>query len=167
LPIGDCQLPIETSVAAIKSTIGNRQSAIPNMTSQLALQLFISALIVIGVLIYMWRMPRNGERYFGWAPPLALASVWIGVVAVVLSGVLWWLPYPDRWLTVTFLAIDPAAICAGVLVLWIYRGHEGKLTTITLQILQSRVGITLGLIAVIVGYCYVWQHKTIGSPIGL
>lgn len=137
------------------------------MTFQLALQLVISALIVIGVLLYMWRMPRNGERYFGWAPWLALGSTWVGVLAVVVSALLWVLPWPDRWVSVTFLALDPLAIGTGVLVLWIYRGHAGKLPTITAQILQSKVGIALGLAAVTIGYLYVMTHKVIGSPVGL
>lgn len=137
------------------------------MTIQLAVQLILSALIVLGVIVYMWRMPQAGERFFGWAPWLALGSAWGGVLAVAVSALLWVLPWPDRWVSVSFLVLDPLAIGAGVLVLWIYRGHAGKLPTITAQILQSRVGITLGLTAVVIGYIYVMTHKQIGSPVGV
>jgi len=123
-------------------------------------------LLVIAVFYWMWRLPTTGERYFGWAPPLALGSVWLGLAALVLSLLLWVLPYPDRWVALTFLVLDPGAIGTGALVLWIYRGHEDEEGTIALQRTQAKVGITLGSLAVVAGYCFVMVSKTPGTPIG-
>lgn len=135
--------------------------------TELSLQLVVSALIVLGVLWFMWRLPRRGEPLFPWAPPLAIISVWGGLLALAGSALLWLLPYPDRWVVLLFLILDPAAIATGTLVLWIYRGHEGTWETIALQRLQARVGIALGLLAVAVGYLYVLSHKTPMTPVGM
>jgi len=132
----------------------------------LTLQVLASAALVIAVFYWMWRLPQTGEKYFGWAPPLALASVWLGLAAVIASALLWFLPYPDQWVAATFLVLDPGAIGAGALVLWIYRGHENTEPTIDIQRLQAKVGITLGIAAVILGYIYVMTTKPPGTAIG-
>lgn len=132
----------------------------------LTLQVVASALLVVAVFWYMWRLPLTGDRYFGWAPPLALLSAWLGLAAVVVSGLLWVLPYPDRWVAATFLVLDPGAIGTGMLVLWIYRGQSGGEPTIAIQSVQAKVGITLGVIAVVIGYVFVMTQKTPGSVIG-
>ena len=67
---------------------------------------------------------------------------------------------------VLFLVIDPFGIAAGVLTIWIYRGHGSDEQTIYLQQMQARVGITLGLIAVTIGYIYVITHKAPFTPVG-
>ena len=134
--------------------------------AQLPIQLIISALIVLGVLWFMWRLPRSGDKFFAWAPPLAFASPWAGLLGLVLSILLRWLPYPDRWLVLIFLVLDPVSIATGTLVLWIYRGHDAGPETITMQRLQARVGIILGLLAVAAGYFYVMTNKPPMTPIG-
>ena len=137
-----------------------------SLVTQLTVQLLVSALIVIAVLWFMWRLPRDGERFFAWAPPLALISAWGGLVGLIYSGLLWVLPFPDRWLVLVFLILDPMAIGAGTLVLWIYRGHEATSDTIDAQALQARVGIGLGLVAVAIGYFFVLTSKAPMTPVG-
>ena len=85
--------------------------------SRVALQVAASAALVVAVLFFMWKLPASGERFFSWAPPLALISAWAGLAAVVFSILLWWLPAKDVWVTGILLVLDPAALCAGVLVL--------------------------------------------------
>lgn len=126
---------------------------------RLTIQLIASAALVLAVLFFMWRMPKTGERFFAWAPPLALLSAWGGLAALVGSGLLWVLPSPDAWVTLLFLVLDPLAITCGILVMWIYRGHEEQQETIRAQQTQARVGIALGLAAVVVGYVFVMTQK--------
>ena len=126
---------------------------------RLALQVVASAILVVAVFWGMWRLPRGGHRWFGWAPPLALSSVWTGLLALAMTGLLWVLPYPDSWVSLVFLVLDPMAIAAGVLVLWIYRGYDDGLATINQQRIQAKVGIAIGLIAIVIGYVYVMSHK--------
>ena len=119
--------------------------------SQLTIQLIVSALIVLAVLWFMWRLPRSGDKYFSWAPPLAFISAWMGLLGLVLSVVVRWLRYPDTWVALLFLMIDPIAIGTGTLVLWVYRGHDSAVQTIAMQHIQARVGIALGILAVAAG----------------
>jgi len=133
---------------------------------QLTIQVLASAILVLAVLWGMFRIPRRSDALFGWAPPMALLSVWIGVVAVFVTVGLWWLPHPDRWLAGAFLLLDPGAIAGGTLVLWIYRGFDAPGEAVAMQRLQAKVAITLGLIAVAVGYIYVMTHKTPFTPVG-
>ena len=133
----------------------------------LTIKIFASAALVMAVLWFMWRLPHRGDALDGWAPPLALLSAWLGLAGVVMSALLWVLPYPDRWITLLFLLLDPAAIAAGVLVLWIYRGRAGTAPTIDAQCLQARVGVALGIAAVAIGYIYVISHKAPGTPVGV
>ena len=132
----------------------------------LSLQVVLSALLVVLVLWWMWRLPQREGAFFNWAPLLALGSVWGGVAGTVLSGLLWLTSSPDRWVVVLFLVIDPFGIAAGVLTIWIYRGHGSDEQTIYLQQMQARIGITLGLIAVTIGYIYVITHKAPFTPVG-
>jgi hypothetical protein len=133
---------------------------------RLTIQVIASLGLVAAVLWFMWKLPASGERFFAWAPPLALMSAWAGLVAVVISIVLWWLPGPDVWITGILLVLDPAALCGGILVLWIYRRYEGTEPTVTAQRTQARAGIILSLIAVTIGYIFVMTHKTPFSPVG-
>lgn len=125
----------------------------------LNIQLIASAALVAAVLLFMWRLPRRGEAFFGWAPPLALLSAWVGLAALIGTIVLWFLESPDTWLATLFLLLDPCAIATGVLVLWIYRGYDEDSETVAFQLTQARVGISLGMLAVIIGYVYVMKHK--------
>ena len=133
---------------------------------RVSLQVLASLLLVAAVLWFMWRLPRKSESLFGWAPPLALGSAWAGLLSLIVSALLWWLPSPDVWIVILFLALDPAAVAGGVLVHWIYRGHDDD-QTIANQRLQASVGVVLGLLAVAVGYTYVMTHKTIFTPTGM
>ncbi len=99
----------------------------------ITLQVVVSALIVAAVLWWMWRLPRRDDAMFAWAPPLALLSAWCGVLSLIGSACLWVVPYPDNWITILFLLLDPAAIASGTLVLWIYRGGDRAAATIQLQ----------------------------------
>lgn len=131
-----------------------------------AIQVIVSILLVAAVLWFMWRMPRGNESLYGWAPPLALGSAWAGLAAVLLTALLWVVSVPDRWLPAVFIVLDPFAIGAGVLVLWIYRGHDASNETIEAQQVQAKVGIALGIVAVALGYVYVMTHKTPFTPVG-
>ncbi len=134
--------------------------------TRVAIQVAASVALVVAVLVFMWKLPATGERFFGWAPPLALASAWAGLFAVFASIMLWWLPGTDWWITAIMLVLDPAAICAGVLVLWIYRRHQGGEETVHMQMTQARIGIALAMLAVAIGYVFVMNHKTPFTPVG-
>lgn len=121
----------------------------------LTLQVGFSILLVVAVFFFMWRMPNKGEAFYPYAPPMALASAWTGLLATIISALLWLLPYPDYWLWGTLWLLDPAAICLGCLVLWIYRDEVHLNDTINAQQLQSKVGVTLGLIGATLGYTFV------------
>lgn len=131
---------------------------------QLTIQLLVSALIVIAVIFFMWKLPRREGAFYGWGAPLALVSAWLGLIAVIGSICLWFVSSPDHWVVVLFLGFDPASIGAGVLVLWIFRGAgEGKTfdgAPIELQRVQAKTGIMLGLIAVVLGYTFVMTSKS-------
>ena len=140
--------------------------------TRLIVQLIVSALMVVGVLWFMWRLPsRRGEAFYGVAPALALGSVWCGLAAVAISILLWWVPFPDELLSVVFLLLDPVSIGAGVSVLWIYRGYDigspSYVSAVEPQRSQARMGIAMGLFAVAVGYYYVMTHKTVFTPVGV
>ena len=139
---------------------------------RLAIQLIVSAALVVGVLWFMWRLPqRHSESFYRLAPILALGSAWIGLTAVVVSSSLWWVLLPDRWLVIVFLLLDPLSIGVGVLVLWTYRGYDVQspsyASAVRPQCWQAWVGIVMGLVAVVVGYCYVMTHKTPFTPVGI
>lgn len=133
---------------------------------RVTLQVIASIGLVIAVLVFMWKLPASGERFFGWAPPLALMSAWAGLIGVLFSVLLWIMPMPDLWITGILLVLDPAAICAGTLVLWVYRRHEGLEETVLMQMTQARIGITLALVAVTIGYLFVMTHKEPFTPVG-
>ena len=128
--------------------------------------LTISALIVIAVLWFMWRLPDTGDMWFTLAPTFGLFGVWGGLVAVVVSAATWYVSVPDHWLPLVFLGLDPAALCAGIMVLWTYRKSDMSVETIAAQRLQAWIAITLGLIAVAIGYTYVMTNKAVFTPIG-
>ena len=131
------------------------------------LKLALSALLVVLVLAAMWRIPRRDESYFNWAPPLALISAWVGLIALVVSVLLWILPVADPIIALLLLVLDPAAVCAGVLVLWIYRRHESTQDTVLQQKLQAKVGIALAVAAVAAGYTFIFWHKPPGTTVGM
>lgn len=127
---------------------------------RLTLQVVVSVALVAAVLWFMWRLPRAGERWRAVAPPLALACAWAGLASLLLTALLWVLPWPDLWLVVTFLVLYPAALASGVLVHWVHRGDDSLEAAIDAQLLQAKVGLVLGLVAVALGYLYVMTHKT-------
>jgi hypothetical protein len=129
--------------------------------------LLVSFILVVAVLWFMFRLPPTGTTLFGWAPLLALATVWAGLAAVVLSGLLWVLRYPEVWVAVVLLFLDPLALASGVLVLWIYRGPKEARQTVAMQRVQAVVGLSLGLLAVVIGYVYVMTHKAPFTPVGM
>ncbi len=133
---------------------------------RVTLQVLASLGLVAAVLFFMWKLPASGERFYGWGPPLALMSAWAGLIGVVFSLLLWIMPMPDLWVTAILLVLDPAAICAGTLVLWIYRHHDGIEETIYMQRTQARIGITLAMVAVTIGYVFVMTHKDPFTPVG-
>jgi hypothetical protein len=133
---------------------------------RLTLQILASGALVAVVLWFMWKLPRKGEALFSWGPPLALLSAWGGLLSLLTTVLLWLLPFPDVWIVVTFLGLYPASIASGTLVLWIYRGLADTQGTIASQLTQAKVGITLGLLAVVLGYVYVLTHKTPFTPVG-
>ena len=134
---------------------------------QLLAQLIVSGLIVLGVLWFMWRLPRRADPPYGLASVMALGGVWAGVASVAASVMLWWVASPDRWITVVLLGLDPAALGVGVLVLWVYRGMVTDEPAIQRQQQQAWLTIVLGLVAVTIGYIYVMTHKQVFTPVGL
>lgn len=130
-----------------------------------------SCLIVVGVLWLMWRLPRRDQQLYFIAPYLSFGGVWVGLLAVVLSLLLWWVAFPDHVLVLVLLLLDPAAIGGGIAVLWIYR-HEGahdplQMTLIRQHRMQACVAVAMGLLAVALGYLYVMTHKRLFTPVGL
>ena len=115
----------------------------------------LSIAAVAGVIWAMWRLPPSGADHDGWAPWLALGSCWLGLAGLAVSGLLWVVAAPDLWLPAALLLLDPGAIAAGVLVLWIYRGRPEDAPPMSLQKQQARVGIGLGVAAAGVGYVFV------------
>ncbi|MBI1338546.1 MAG: hypothetical protein GC164_16505 [Phycisphaera sp.] len=126
-----------------------------------------SVLLVAAVLFFMWKMRTDGQAYYPWGPPTALCSAWLGLVALLLSVLLWWLPRADLWLAALLLILDPVSIGSGVLVLWMYRREKQPDDTIVLQRVQGKVGIALGVLAVVLNYVFVMTHKTPFTPVGL
>jgi len=135
------------------------------VTIPLWLQLLASALLVAAVLWYMFRLPPAGDTLVGLAPFMALASVWLGVFAALAAGLLWLVRHADSWVALSFLLLDPAALGAGILVLWIHRGRRAD--PAQMQRIQAMVGIGLGIASVIVGYVYVLSHKAPFTPVGM
>ncbi len=131
------------------------------------LKLALSALLVVMVFAAMWRIPRRDESFFNWAPTLALISAWLGLIASVVSLLLWILPVADPIIALLLLVLDPAAVCTGTLVLWIYRRHESTEHTIYQQKLQAMFGIALGIAAVAAGYTFIFWHKAPGTTVGI
>ena len=129
------------------------------------LKLLLSFGIVAVVLYFMWRIPRRGESFFGWAPRLALTSAWVGLIAVACAAATWVTGRSDPWIVLSFMALDPIAIAAGTLVLWIYRRYDSPELTIEHQRVQAQVGIVLALLAVVIGYMYVFLHRRPDVPL--
>ena len=138
-----------------------------DFTMPLWLKVALSFLLVAIVIWWMWRLPRRGESYFNWAPALALLSVWMGLIALVVSLGLWVVAWPDPVIAAVFLALDPVALTTGTLVLWIYRHYETTEPTVSNQKLQARVGLTMGFLAVAAGYLFVMTYKEPGSIVGM
>lgn len=138
---------------------------------QLFGQVIGSCLIVVAVLWLMWRSPRRDESLFVLAPYVAFGSVWAGLLAVVLSVSLWWVTFSDALLTLVLLLLDPVAIAGGIGVLWIYRNEVAvdplQATTIRQHRTQACIAITMGLLAVTLGYLYVMTHKQLFTPVGM
>ncbi len=133
----------------------------------LTLQLLASAALVASMLWFMWRLPRKDPvAYAGWAPWLAIGSAWAGLFALVGAGLLWVLPYPDRWLPVILLLLCPAAVGAAVLVFWVYRGQTNPVAA-TMHQTQARFGLTLGVLAALIAYAFVLTHKALFTPVGV
>ncbi len=134
-------------------------------------QVLGSGLIVAGVLWWMWRLPRRSDSWLIISPWLALGSAWLGLASVVASVGLWWASRPDWLVTVVFLLLDPGAIAPGVLVLWVHRDWRNlsgdDATAVAQQRQQAWAGITLGVVAVALGYVYVMTHKRVFTPIGM
>lgn len=130
-----------------------------------AFQVGASVALVVIVLVFMWRMPRRGEAYYPWAPPMALGSVWIGLLGVLSAAAMFFVPSPDAMVIAVCQFLAPISVGLAVLVFWVYRGADDA-ETILLQRLQAKVGLALGVLAVAVGYAYVLSHKAPLTPIG-
>lgn len=133
------------------------------------IQVAVSVLVVVVVLAAVWRMPRRGDRWFGWAPPLALGSAWTGLLSVLGSALLWVLPVGrDVLIALLFLLLIPGSLTAGLLVYWIYRGVTGDGRPVDIQIdpaidrpdavsmhrMQAGVGLTFSCAAIAIGYAF-------------
>jgi len=137
------------------------------------MQVAASIFVVVVVLVVVWRLPRKGARWFGWAPPLALGSAWAGLLSTMVSIALWLLSVGQNWLiSLLFLLLVPGSLTAGILVLWIYRGvtPEGQPVDIAVDPVvdrpdavsmhrtQATVGITFACLAIVVGYAFALAH---------
>ncbi len=138
----------------------------------LFVQVVGSCLIVAGVLWLMWRLPARQDSFLNAVGPfLSLCSVWVGLIALVGSTMLWWVTFPDHLLVIVLLLLDPASIAAGILALWICRGQRASggphAVAISQQRLQASVGVAMGVAAVSLGYIYVMTHKPLFTAVGM
>ena len=124
------------------------------------LQVIFSVLLIVVVLWFVWKLPRRGEALAGWAPWLALASAWIGLAAAACSALTWFVPNSDPFLAILFMALVPGALTSGLLALWIQRGQPNIDAPIAAQRTQALVGITLALLAIALGYAFVFAHRS-------
>lgn len=119
------------------------------------LQVSFSILLFAVVIWWMWRLPQRDGPWLDWAPMLALAGAWLGLAAALVSALLWFVPFPDYWVWGSLWLLDPAAMTAAIGVFWIYRHHAEPNRTIAMQRTQASVGMTLGGVAIILGYLFV------------
>ena len=135
---------------------------------RLTIQVAVSLAIIFGVLWWMWRMRGEAVTDSAAAPVLAFASVWFGVAAVGIDIWLWFTRNPDAWVVVEVIAFS-ATLATSLLSLWIYRytPAEQMSDEILMQRLQARVGLTLGLLAVLGWYVFVLTNKQVFTPVGV
>ncbi len=122
------------------------------------LKIILSYTLVAIVLWFMWRLPQRDDRYVDWAPMLALISPWAGLISLAGSIVIWLIAQPEYLIGALLWGLEPIAIGTGILVMWIYRRREYAEETVRNQLLQARVGIGLGAVAVGVTYCFMLMH---------
>jgi len=128
---------------------------------RLTLQVIVSILFILAVLWALWRLPASEDADGGFAPVLAFASPWLGVAAALSGVALWFVADSSVGIAVVVcVALYAAALAGGGWVLWTYRALPPERTPeeISLQRLQARVGIGLGLVAVVLWYVYVATH---------
>ncbi len=132
----------------------------------LLVQSLASLLLIAGVFWFLWKLPPARAGVLALTPFLALGSAWAGLLALIATGLLWLVPWPDHWLSMVMLLLDPASIAAGVAVFWAYRHPTVHADTepIHQQRLQAATGLTLTAIAVVIGYVYVTTHYA-GTPV--
>lgn len=134
---------------------------------RLTIQVLGSLVVIFGVLWVMWRRPGPEVPDSPAAAVLAFASVWTSLAAIGVCIWLWWTGKPDAWVVVSAL-LWSAGLALGGYALWTYRHKPADQMPEELltQRLQARVGIVLGLIAVMLWYIFVLTHKAILTPIG-
>jgi len=134
---------------------------------RLTIQVIISALIIFGVLWWMWRIPGKPVTDSAAAPVLALGSVWAGLASVIVGGWLWLASYQEIWVLIHVVTWSLALTLSG-LALWIYRHTppEQMPEEVFLQRTQARIGLAFGLLSVMLWYLFVLTHKPPLTPIG-
>jgi len=132
---------------------------------RLTIQVVVSLVIIFGVLWWMWRIPGEAVTASISATVLAFCSVWIGVAAIGVVGWLWWTAHPGPWAVVSVL-IWAAALSTGLLALWTYRHtpRDRMPEEVLLQRVQARVGVALGLIAVVMWYVFMIVRLSMLAP---
>jgi len=85
---------------------------------------------------------------------LALLSVWVGLLSlIVAASMAIHRPFFTDMNIVGVLWIEsPAALCFGGLILWAYRKEDDSDPAIQAQRLQSKVGISLAILAAAIVY---------------
>lgn len=122
---------------------------------RLTIQVIVSLMIIFGVLWWMWRIPGEPVTASLAATTLSFVSVWVGVASVGVALWLWWTSNPQMW-AITSVLIWAAALSSGLLALWTYRHTpvDRMPEEVLLQRLQARVGVGLGLVAVVLWYIF-------------
>lgn len=122
---------------------------------RLTLQVIVSLMIIFGVLWWMWRIPGEPVTASLAATTLSFVSVWLGVASVGVAMWLWWTSNPQSW-AITSVLIWAAALSTGLLALWTYRHTpvDRMPEEVILQRFQARVGVGLGLLAVVLWYIF-------------
>jgi peptidoglycan biosynthesis protein MviN/MurJ (putative lipid II flippase) len=93
---------------------------------------------------------------------LALASVWIGLAALVLAAtmVLYRPAFTDWTVPMVLYFGSPGAMCLAGLVLWAYRKEDPTDPGLSAQRLQAKIAIAFALIAAAIVYLlFIFSEK--------
>lgn len=98
---------------------------------------------------------------------LALASIWIGLLSLLIAvAMAIYRPvFTDLTVTLVLYFGSPGSLCFSGLVLWAHRKEDGRLPGIRDQRLQAKIAIGLALLAAVIVYLLIFYSEKL-SPIG-